>query len=72
MRALFGLLLGVMLMGLAVPGCGPRVPAQDLGTCVFEIQDLPGGDQPYKLPSEAKGPSAKPAEGSTHEAHPHE
>lgn len=72
MRTLLGLLLGVVLTGFSATGCGPSAPAEDLGTVVFDVQDWPGVDHVYRLPDEAKAPSADPEEGLTHEAHPHE
>ncbi len=33
-----------------LPGCGPSVSQEDLGTLVFDVPKVPGSDEPYPLP----------------------
>jgi hypothetical protein len=35
---------------LAVPGCGPAVPREELGEVIFVVPDPPPGTPEYKLP----------------------
>jgi len=43
-------------LGLMLPGCGPAVSPNELGTLVFTVPDVPGADQPYALPEVAPPP----------------
>ncbi len=32
---------------LFVSGCGPAVSDEELGTVIYDVQEIPGGDEPY-------------------------
>jgi hypothetical protein len=49
MRRLFFLFVGLIL-AFASSGCEQPVSNKDLGTVIYEIPKVPGGDQPYELP----------------------
>jgi hypothetical protein len=38
------------LIGLLLPGCGPRLTDEQLGTRVENLSQMPGADQPVELP----------------------
>ena len=38
----------VPLLGLG--GCGPQLSQSDLGTMVFELPQVAGAEEPYKMP----------------------
>jgi hypothetical protein len=40
----------VFAVALAIAGCGPSVSDKDLGTVIYKIPKVEGGDQPYELP----------------------
>lgn len=50
MRGLVGWCLGVVLVLFVTPGCGPRLPEDDLGTVIYDLQQLPGADKPFPIP----------------------
>jgi len=57
-------ILGLAVVGLAaavLPGCGPNLSEEELGTVVFEVPDVPGAEEPYQLPSVATPAPAPPA-----------
>lgn len=51
MRTCLGVLFGLALFALVVPGCGPALKEEELGTIVFDVVELPGGDEQYDLPN---------------------
>jgi hypothetical protein len=57
------LLLAVVVC-LAVPvatGCGPAVPASELGETIFEVPKVPGAESQYPLPEcKAQRPANAP------------
>ena len=38
----------IPLLGLG--GCGPQLSQSDLGTVVFELPQVAGAEEPYKMP----------------------
>jgi hypothetical protein len=44
------LLFGIVLVVFVTPGCGPSVSEEELGTVIYDAQQLPGADRPYALP----------------------
>jgi hypothetical protein len=66
MRSLAGLLLGIVVVVLVTPGCGPSLSEDDLGTVIYGAMNLPGADQPYVLPDEpaesTPDPEVRPAD----------
>ncbi len=44
------ILLGVLAVAVALPGCGPAVPNSELGEKVYEVPKVPGADEPYPIP----------------------
>ncbi len=42
---------------VCLPGCGPAVPNEELGTVVIGVPKVPGGERPYRLPSPKKAAS---------------
>jgi len=69
MRTLAGLSLGMVLLLFVAPGCGPRLSEDDLGTVIYDLEQVPGADKPFLLPD---GPpkAAAERETSTADAHP--
>ncbi len=59
MRQLVPGVVVILLLAAALPGCGPAVPRDELGTVVYEIPKVEGADKPYQLPPEA-GPPQDP------------
>jgi hypothetical protein len=57
-------LLLLVVVSLAIPtaiGCGPAVPASELGEIVFEVPKIPGAERTYPLPEcKAKQPVNAP------------
>jgi hypothetical protein len=37
-------------LGISIVGCGPTVSHSDLGTIVYEVPNIPGAEEPYRLP----------------------
>jgi len=64
MRVSFGLLLGIVLVVVTAPGCGPSLTEDDLGTVVFDASQLPGADEPYAMPETHAPPASDPESGS--------
>ena len=56
------------LIALAVPGCGPRVAEDELGTIVFLRSQLPGVGERFEIPDVGQpstpDPEPKPADES--------
>jgi hypothetical protein len=50
MRRIRALTFSVLLTALAMPGCQPKPPEEELGTIQYEVPKVPGADQPYELP----------------------
>ena len=50
MRALVGLSLGIVLLLFVTPGCGPSLSEEELGTVVYDVQQIPGADEPFPIP----------------------
>jgi hypothetical protein len=50
MRTCLGVLFGLVLFALVVPGCGPALKEEELGTIVFDVFELPGSDERFDLP----------------------
>lgn len=50
MRSTKLLLMTLLFCGPALPGCGPDVSEEDLGTIVTEFPMVPGAETPYPLP----------------------
>jgi len=50
MRALVGLSLGIVLLLFVTPGCGPRLSEEELGTAIYDVQQIPGADQRFPIP----------------------
>ena len=50
MRALVGLSLCIVLLLFVTPGCGPSLSEEELGTVVYDVQQIPGADQPFPIP----------------------
>jgi hypothetical protein len=44
MRLPAGLMLGLLVGVLAVGGCGPAIPPEELGTVLEEVPEIPGAD----------------------------
>jgi hypothetical protein len=42
--------LGLLLILVALSGCGPQLSKEELGSVVFEVPKLAGSDEPYKMP----------------------
>ena len=40
----------VCTIALAITGCGPSASNKDLGTVIYKIPQVEGGDKPYELP----------------------
>ena len=36
---------------LAVAGCRPSVDSEELGDLIYELPNVPGAEEPYKLPN---------------------
>lgn len=71
MRGLLGLLLGGFLLALAPLGCGPQLSEDELGTVIYDAEELPGADEPYILPEESPDePEPKPDRSDEPEATP--
>ena len=68
MRVSLGILLALGLFALSVPGCGPGVAEEELGTIVFDAQALPGKGERFELPDvsqpSAPEPKTEPADES--------
>lgn len=45
-----------LLIAAALPGCGPAVSRDELGTVVFDVPKVEGAEEPYQLPPEAGPP----------------
>lgn len=57
MRVFCLLAVAVLLVVPLATGCGPAVPASELGQTVFEVPKVPGAEEPYPLPEcKAKEP----------------
>jgi hypothetical protein len=48
---------------LTIIGCEQRIPKKELGTVVFEIPVVPGGDKPPPMPEIAGLPDSEPRHG---------
>lgn len=63
-KAMRAFLLLAAMVTLAIPvatGCGPAVPASELGQTVFEVPRVAGAEEPYPLPEcKAKEPVNAP------------
>lgn len=68
MRVCLAVLLALGLFALAVPGCGPGVAEEELGTIVFDAEQLPGKGERFELPDvsqpSAPQPKTEPADES--------
>jgi len=55
----FKLLLFILCVhfGLFATGCGPRLSRQDLGTVLEEVPQVPGSDEPFRVPGLEEEPS---------------
>jgi hypothetical protein len=42
--------LSLVVLLLALGGCGPQLSKSDLGTVVFEVPKVAGSDEPYFMP----------------------
>lgn len=51
----------VILFVAILSGCSPAIDTKDMGTIVFEVPQVTGADQPYKLPPEAGPAPPEPA-----------
>ncbi len=61
MRVFLLLVAAVLLTIPLASGCGPAVPASELGETVFELPKVPGAEVPYPLPEcKAKEPIGGP------------
>ena len=58
MRLLIGLILTFSF--LLAAGCGPAVPKEDLGTVSHQMPEVPGAEEPYKMPELDEPASAEP------------
>jgi hypothetical protein len=68
MRAGLGLLFGLALLALVVAGCGPALSEEDLGTVIFDVREIPGGDQRYDLPDGGEPATSESAARPTDES----
>lgn len=61
MRAAFKIIFSLLIVTSAVwTGCEPSVDRDELGEVIFEVPDVPGADEPYKLPPPPAEPSETP------------
>lgn len=44
------LILGPLIVGAALAGCGPRVDPQEMGEIQYQIPKIEGADKPYSMP----------------------
>lgn len=58
MRSSLGRTLWLVPMLLPLAGCGPEIPADDLGTVRFEVPAVPGAEKPYEMPELGPKPAA--------------
>ena len=56
MRTCLGLLFGLALVALVAPGCGPALNEEELGTIIYDPQEIPRADVRFDLPD--FGPSS--------------
>jgi len=40
----------VLLLGVFLGGCGPKLSERDLGTVIYELPKVPGAEKPYQMP----------------------
>ena len=59
MRTCLGLLFGLTFFALVASGCGPALKEEELGTVIFDVEDLPGADQQYLPPDVSQPPAAE-------------
>ena len=59
MRLPVGLMLGLLVGVLAVGGCGPAIPPEELGTVLEEVPEIPGADEPYEIPDFGPAPTGR-------------
>lgn len=52
-------LVCIAFLTAALPGCGPRVSEEELGTVVTDPARLPGAGKPYPLPKAVKRPATE-------------
>jgi len=50
MRHLLLIFISSTALVPAATGCGRSAPPEEYGTVVFELPDVPGADEPYKIP----------------------
>ena len=60
MRVCLGLLFGLALLALVAPGCGPALNEEDLGTVIYDLREMPGGDAPFRIPEVSQPSTPEP------------
>ena len=50
MRAFVEFSLGILILLLITPGCGPSLSEEELGTVIYDLEQVPGADEPYLFP----------------------
>jgi len=64
MRWIRGLALVALMTAVVLPGCGPSLSEEELGTVEFEVPEVDGSEEPYALPPAttpaAEAPDANP------------
>jgi hypothetical protein len=40
----------LVVVGLALPGCAPKLDPREYGEVIHELPKLPGAEEPYPLP----------------------
>ena len=44
------LVIGLMSCLLLTAGCGPAIEREDLGTVSHHVPEVPGAEEPYRMP----------------------
>lgn len=57
MRWIRGLVLAAFAVTILLPGCGPDLTKEQLGTIEYRVPKVPGSEEPYPLPP--PGPKTK-------------
>ena len=66
MRSIWKLMTFVVLAAaLVLPGCGPELSEEELGTIVYEVPKVSGSEAPYELPpATSQAPTPKDSQPS--------